>query len=279
MYSNRGRGGPSRSTPANVLCQKCLKRGHYSYECKVPAQERPYTSRPSRSQQLRNPKLIPKLTNDALKPLEDKKGVADEELAKREAERARKREAEEREDRALRSDTRHRRSPSTDSVSTISTAASADSRRKEEHARNRSADTSSRSRHLEDRRSRSPQSSRSPGRDSLSPPPENSKRSYRDRDTRAPRDSESDQRSKRRRYSEDSKSSHGLDRHSEPRHFSRDHRDPGERHIRSAQNPGTRSRGGFNDRGGRRHENDVGEGRERSLSPFSKRKAMARGRG
>ncbi|CAH0053128.1 unnamed protein product, partial [Clonostachys solani] len=45
---------------------------HYSYECKVPAQERPYTSRPSRSQQLRNPKLIPKLTNDALKPLEDK---------------------------------------------------------------------------------------------------------------------------------------------------------------------------------------------------------------
>jgi hypothetical protein len=90
MYSNRGRGGPSRSTPANVLCQKCLKRDksknprcsstmvltflarHYSYECKVPAQERPYTSRPSRSQQLRNPKLIPKLTNDALKPLEDK---------------------------------------------------------------------------------------------------------------------------------------------------------------------------------------------------------------
>ncbi|CAG9999540.1 unnamed protein product [Clonostachys byssicola] len=143
---------------------------HYSYECKVPAQERPYTSRPSRSQQLRNPKLIPKLTNDALKPLEDKKGVADEELAKREAERARKREAEEREDRALRSDTKHRRSPSTDSVSTISTAASADSRRKQEHDRNRSAETSSRGRRLEDRRSRSPQSSRSPGRDSLSPP-------------------------------------------------------------------------------------------------------------
>ncbi|KAH8905628.1 hypothetical protein BR93DRAFT_814732 [Coniochaeta sp. PMI_546] len=26
MYSYRGRGGPSRSTPANVTCQKCLKK-------------------------------------------------------------------------------------------------------------------------------------------------------------------------------------------------------------------------------------------------------------
>ncbi len=26
MYSNRGRGGPSRATPTNVLCQKCLQR-------------------------------------------------------------------------------------------------------------------------------------------------------------------------------------------------------------------------------------------------------------
>ncbi|XP_044721353.1 zinc knuckle domain-containing protein [Hirsutella rhossiliensis] len=104
-----------RSTPANVQCQKCLKRDmfvaipivnlelipslrHYSYECKAPAQERPYASRPSRSQQLRNPKLVPKLTNDAFQPLEKKKGVADEEIAKRETERAQKRERENRED-------------------------------------------------------------------------------------------------------------------------------------------------------------------------------------
>ncbi|KAF4962515.1 hypothetical protein FSARC_9409 [Fusarium sarcochroum] len=53
--------------------------------------ERPYVSRPSRSQQFRNPKLVPKLTNETLNPLEKKKGVADEELAKAEAERARKR--------------------------------------------------------------------------------------------------------------------------------------------------------------------------------------------
>ncbi|KAH6609668.1 hypothetical protein Trco_003014 [Trichoderma cornu-damae] len=67
---------------------------HYSYECKASTQERPYVSRPSRSQQLRNPKLVPKLTSDTPNPLEKKKGVADEELAKIEAERERKRELE-----------------------------------------------------------------------------------------------------------------------------------------------------------------------------------------
>ncbi|KAK4075869.1 hypothetical protein Trihar35433_2429 [Trichoderma harzianum] len=74
---------------------------HYSYECKSSTQERPYVSRPSRSQQLRNPKLVPKLTSDTPNPLEKKKGVADEELAKIEAERERKRELEEREDELL----------------------------------------------------------------------------------------------------------------------------------------------------------------------------------
>ena len=56
-------GGPSKAT-ASTLCQKCLKRGHYSFECKAVAQERPYVSRPSRTQQLLNPKLVPKLTSD-----------------------------------------------------------------------------------------------------------------------------------------------------------------------------------------------------------------------
>lgn len=37
---------------------------HYSYECKAVVQERPYVSRPSRTQQLMNPKLMPKLTSD-----------------------------------------------------------------------------------------------------------------------------------------------------------------------------------------------------------------------
>jgi hypothetical protein len=72
--------GSSKAT-ASTLCQKCLKRDkpnnplernsvltvilrHYSFECKAVAQERPYVSRPSRTQQLLNPKLVPKLTSD-----------------------------------------------------------------------------------------------------------------------------------------------------------------------------------------------------------------------
>jgi hypothetical protein len=37
---------------------------HYSYECKAAVQERPYNARPSRTQQLHNPKLVPELTSD-----------------------------------------------------------------------------------------------------------------------------------------------------------------------------------------------------------------------
>lgn len=40
--------------------------GHYSYECTKAKQDRPYISRPSRTQQILNPKLMPKLNNDVL---------------------------------------------------------------------------------------------------------------------------------------------------------------------------------------------------------------------
>lgn len=120
MYSYRGRGGPRQSTPANVQCQKCLKRGHYSYECKTGAQERPYNARPSRTQQLLNPKLVPKLTNEAPESATKKKGVADEELAKKEAERARRRELEDDDEVGFR-ESGSKRERSVDSVSTIST--------------------------------------------------------------------------------------------------------------------------------------------------------------
>lgn len=43
-------------SPAN-----CSLR-HYSYECKATA--RPYVSRPSRTQQLLNPRLAPQLTSE-----------------------------------------------------------------------------------------------------------------------------------------------------------------------------------------------------------------------
>ncbi|KAK1836206.1 hypothetical protein QBC39DRAFT_339068 [Podospora conica] len=132
----RGRSGPSKA-PSTVQCQKCLKRDmscpipcgfqkltylvrHYSYECKAAPQERPYVARPSRTQQLFNPKLLPKLTNETADAIEKKKGVADELLAQKEAERARKRELEAEEEEPA-SPPKRRRSYSPDSVSTIST--------------------------------------------------------------------------------------------------------------------------------------------------------------
>ncbi|KAJ7175846.1 zinc knuckle-domain-containing protein [Mycena filopes] len=42
----------------STVCQKCLKNGHFTYECK---NTRPYVSRPSRTQQLENPSVLAKL--------------------------------------------------------------------------------------------------------------------------------------------------------------------------------------------------------------------------
>jgi hypothetical protein len=109
MFRRPGAGRSKAST--DTLCQKCLQRGHYSYECKASTQERPYQSRPSRTQQLLNPKLKPKLTTEVPEDLLRKKGVADEILKKKELERSGR-------------DRKRSRSLSTssaDSVSTIST--------------------------------------------------------------------------------------------------------------------------------------------------------------
>ncbi|KAJ7250885.1 zinc knuckle-domain-containing protein [Mycena haematopus] len=43
---------------ASTVCQKCLQTGHFIYECKF---ERPYVSRPSRTQQLESPNVLAKL--------------------------------------------------------------------------------------------------------------------------------------------------------------------------------------------------------------------------
>jgi len=43
---------------STTICQKCLKTGHFIYQCKSP---RPYVSRPSRTQQLENPSVLAKL--------------------------------------------------------------------------------------------------------------------------------------------------------------------------------------------------------------------------
>ncbi|ESZ92664.1 hypothetical protein SBOR_6925 [Sclerotinia borealis F-4128] len=110
-------GGPSKAS-ASTMCQKCLKKD--IYECKANAQERPYVSRPSRTQQLANPKLIPKLTSDIPQDLLKKKGIADEQLAKLEKERGRKRERQS-EDMDMGAAKRRRSASSASSVSTIST--------------------------------------------------------------------------------------------------------------------------------------------------------------
>ncbi|BFZ61728.1 hypothetical protein YB2330_002803 [Saitoella coloradoensis] len=82
---------PNTAT-ATTRCQKCLGFGHWTYECK--GGERVYNARPSRTQQLRNPKLMPELTEVVPEEIKNGKGVADKVLSEREAERRRRRRQE-----------------------------------------------------------------------------------------------------------------------------------------------------------------------------------------
>ncbi|KAK3309050.1 uncharacterized protein B0T15DRAFT_526025 [Chaetomium strumarium] len=295
MHPYRGRSGPSKTTPTNVQCQKCLKRDmcsftrgtcssltiaerHYSYECKATPQERPYAARPSRTQQLFNPKLLPKLSSETPNVLQEKKGIADEELAKREAERARKRQREADEE-AASSDSpppRRNRSPSYDSVSSISTT------RSPSPAPRRSASPPRRERR---RHSRSPSPRGSHGRRysrDLSTSPD---RGYQGRSSH-PLRSASPRRSPSppRRYE---RSSHGPRRHDSPEADVRV-RDSSVRRARSRSRSPVRREDREDRRGeGRYRDRDEhGYGsppppprqpsppRERSLSPFSKRLAL-----
>ncbi|KAH6845090.1 zinc knuckle-domain-containing protein [Chaetomium sp. MPI-CAGE-AT-0009] len=299
MHSFRGRSGPSKATPSNVQCQKCLKRGHYSYECKSVPQERPYIARPSRTQQLFNPKLLPKLASETPNPLQEKKGVADEELAKREAERARERERELDEDAALRDSPppKRHRSPSYDSVSSISTRSPspAPRRSRSPERRERRRDSRSPSPRVPqgrkasydsaDRYSRGP--SESPARDyqargsrpPLSPSP---RRSPPPRHERVGRDA--------RRYGSPGPEVRGRDSYARRTYSSSRSRSPVRREDRGGGHGAGRYRD-REDRGHRRRSPSVpppppprqpSPPRERSLSPFSKRlaltQAMGRGR-
>ncbi|DAA76321.1 TPA_exp: hypothetical protein A8136_0993 [Trichophyton benhamiae CBS 112371] len=62
---------------------------HYSYECTTQLQERPYGARPSRTQQLSNPRLRPQLSTEVPNDLLRTKGVADEQLRRAKEERGR----------------------------------------------------------------------------------------------------------------------------------------------------------------------------------------------
>ncbi|KAJ5212627.1 uncharacterized protein N7498_004273 [Penicillium cinerascens] len=268
-----------------------LSLRHYSYECQAPAQERPYTSRPSRTQQLQNPRLMPKLSTEVPSDLTRSNGVADDILAKRDEERGRKRDLdrEDMTDRQGRSPKRTRSlsSHSTNSVSTIST--------------NRSASASP------DRRSK--HGSQSNGRQaiSVSPPPKSRKRRYSDASQSASSySSGARQRSRSREWTED-RNIRRRRRESSPEERGR-HRDSG--HRRSVRRSRSRSidksriakeRRSMtppettHDRPGRRsyrdresppgythpsgrsrqdHRAQPDPPRERSLSPFSKRLAL-----
>ncbi|OAR01553.1 hypothetical protein LLEC1_03805 [Akanthomyces lecanii] len=257
--------GTSRSTPANVQCQKCLKRDmfcpsrfqkiivanfaerHYSYECKATAQERPYVSRPSRTQQLCNPKLVPKLTNDAPNPLEKshRKGAADEELSKKEAERERRRELDEEDDESD-NPPRRLRSPSVDSVSTVSTDSRSGSRSPPRRIRDRHGS----------------ESGGEAGEIADSPP------------RRQPSRSRSPRRSRHGRGDRRPASPEGPARRRRDGQHRRRSRSPRERDDRGNEHHD--HRGDKDSRRGRQDDAPKTETRERSLSPFSQRLAMTR---
>ncbi|RPB28467.1 hypothetical protein L211DRAFT_833431 [Terfezia boudieri ATCC MYA-4762] len=144
---NRHRGtwssAVSSKASSSTTCQKCLKKGHYSYECKVSNIERPYISRPSRTQQLFDPNVRQKLTMAA--PPEEPKnnltrreGIADEILAQKESDR-RTGNKRRRESPSVSPVRRSRRSPSVSSVSSYSSISSGRSPSPSRHSTSRKA--------------------------------------------------------------------------------------------------------------------------------------------
>ncbi|EGN98406.1 hypothetical protein SERLA73DRAFT_74622 [Serpula lacrymans var. lacrymans S7.3] len=87
---------PHRSANSNprssssTICQKCLGTGHFIFECKST---RPYVSRPSRTQQLENPKVLAKMKAEGKPSVEvpeefkTKSGTANRILEAKEKER------------------------------------------------------------------------------------------------------------------------------------------------------------------------------------------------
>ncbi|CAI7599774.1 unnamed protein product [Penicillium bialowiezense] len=276
--------GPSKAS-ATTLCQKCLKRD--IYECKASAQERPYIPRPSRTQQLLNPELVPKLSSENPNELLRTDGLADELLASREEERGRKRHLEDTTDRRGTSPKRARSisSHSMSSVSTIST--------------NRSYSASPRRSRNDAHRSRSRHDSKSPE------PMKSRKRRYSDSSDsrsgsvqsgpahRSPTRERNDDRNTRRRRRESSPDQRGRNR-GEGRHSERRHRRsrsadkdrvPKERRSTTPDAPRHRDHQ-YRDRSSPLRQAPPGRTgqdskpranqppRERSLSPFSKRLAL-----
>ncbi|KAL4809733.1 zinc knuckle-domain-containing protein [Aspergillus unguis] len=275
--------GPTKAT-ASTLCQKCLKRGHYSYECKVTAQERPYLARPSRTQQLQNPKLRPELTTEVPDDNLRTKGTADALLAQREEERGRKRQLDESHSLDNRGQPSKRtRSLSSDSASSVSTISTNRSRSRSPR-RARYDDRAGEARH----RSQTPPRSWAKKRRHSDASSAYSASSYSSRERSRSR---SPERNTRRRRRESSPKERGRSREISP-DGSRADRSRSQRTDRARAARRRRSRtdeGGDYDRHHAKQsssKNQVGAShhqrggavppprRERSLSPFSKRVAL-----
>lgn len=71
--------GNSSSALREPSCQKCLGKGHYTYECK--STERPYVARPSRTAQLKKPIKLKRQAPAKEKNLPAREGLADSVIA------------------------------------------------------------------------------------------------------------------------------------------------------------------------------------------------------
>ncbi|KAH9080533.1 zinc knuckle-domain-containing protein [Lactarius deliciosus] len=89
-FAPHSRSGNNPRPNSSTVCQKCLRTGHFTYECKST---RPYVSRPSRTAQLENPRLLAKLKADGNPSIEvpeefkNKSGTADRILEAKEKQR------------------------------------------------------------------------------------------------------------------------------------------------------------------------------------------------
>ena len=248
-----------------------LQARHYSYECKSTVQERPYNARPSRTQQLANPRLVPKLTSDQPNDLMKKcvnppylssvadsfrAGVADQQLARIEAERGRKSNSENGRARS--------RSQSSSSISTVSTNLSRGNSPKRMRMSSPKRDNKSRK-----RRRRSSSSSGSLSSEVIES--RELSRAREDRNTRRRRSSTSPRRRGRDDYfnsQQERSRTDSMDRGHIARH--RNSLDDEDRPLQEASNRPHDGRA-FRDK---RREYAKAPPRQRSPSPYSKRLAL-----
>ncbi|KAI0917024.1 hypothetical protein AcW1_007672 [Taiwanofungus camphoratus] len=161
---------------ASTVCQKCLGTGHFTYECKST---RPYVSRPSRTQQLENPRVLAKLKADGKPSVEvpeefkSKSGTANRILEAKEQARAKETSSKagdlsrKKRRRSSGSSSSGSSGSSGDSGSESSSSSDSDSSSESDSSASLSSESESESSELsgrQDRRSHRRSSSRSPSR-------------------------------------------------------------------------------------------------------------------